>query len=100
MIGKPITSEEFQGVLNREESKQEFRKQLEEELKGIKPGECLLYEVKEGMGALAGAFAEMSFSFFVDKIGGLKMIVEGSRAYVYREKMNSSEILIKGRKNP
>ncbi len=87
MIGKPVTSEEFQEVLNREERSQEFRKRVEDELKGIKPGECFLYEAKEGM----GTFAEMSFSFiissFVDKIGGLKMIIEGNRrTYVYREK--------------
>lgn len=82
MIGKPVPSDEFQKVLARQKNREEFRKQLEDELKGIKKGECLLYEVKEGTGTLA----EMSFSFFVDKIGGLKMITEGNRTYVYREK--------------
>ena len=86
MIGKPVTSEEFQEVLNKEKRSQEFRKRVEDELKDIKPGECLLYEAKEGM----GAFAEMSFSFIisslVDKIGGLKMITRGTLVYVYREK--------------
>lgn len=82
MIGKPVSSDEFQKVLDREKTRQEFRKQLEDELRGIKEGECLLYEAKKG----TGAFAEMSFSFFVEKIGGLKVITEGDRTYIYREK--------------
>ena len=82
MIGKPVSSDEFEKVLDREKTRQEFRKQLEDELRGIKKGECLIYEVKEGL----GTFAEMSFSLFVEKLGGLKMITEGDWTYIYREK--------------
>lgn len=80
-IGKPVTNDELSEVLDREKKREELREQLEEEMKAIKPGECLVYEAKEGMGSLAS----FGLSLFVDKLG-LKMITEGDKAYIYREK--------------
>lgn len=81
MIGRPIAREELQEVLDREKDREGLRKQLEAELKGIKKGECLVYEVK----GRAGASAEIALSLFISKIAGLKMITEGDRTYIYRE---------------
>ena len=82
MRGKPVSGEELQKVLDREKSREEGRKQLEAELKAIKPGECLLYEARTEMGILGN----LGLSLFIGKIKGLKMITEGDKTYIYREK--------------
>ena len=81
MIGRPATGDELKKVLDGEKNREEFRNQLEDELKAIKPGECLVYEVK----GRTGASTEIALSLFISKIG-LKMITEGDRTYIYREK--------------
>lgn len=81
MIGRPVTSNELQEVLDREKKREERREQLEEELKAVKPGECLVYEARAGTGSLAS----FGLSLFVDRLG-LKMVAEGDKAYIYREK--------------
>ena len=81
MIGKRIMRQELQEVLSRERKREEDKEQFENELKGIKPGECLLYEVEKGMGNIA----KLSFSLLIEKIGGLKMITEDDRIYIYKE---------------
>lgn len=81
MIGKPVTGDELKKVLDGEKDREEFRERLEEELKAIKKGECLVYEV----GGRRGASTEITLSLFISKIG-LKMITEGDRTYIYREK--------------
>ncbi len=82
MIGKPVLPDELKEVLGREESRKERRKQFELELKTIRPDECLLYESKVGVGSLAG----LALASFVAEIDGLKMITEGDKTYIYREK--------------
>ena len=57
-------------------------KQMEEELKALKPGECLVYESRPE----APLWASVGQSPLVDKIKGLKSIKEGNRTYVYRAK--------------
>jgi len=82
MIGKPVSGEELRKVLEREKSREEGRKQLEAELKAIKPGECLLYETRTEMGILGN----LGLSLFVGQIKGLKMVTEGDRTYIHRER--------------
>lgn len=81
MIGKPVTGNELLEVLDREKKREGFKEQLEDELKGIKPGECLVYGIKVGMGGIAG----LALSFWVDRIG-LKMVTEGDKTYIYKVK--------------
>lgn len=82
MIGKPVPHSELQEVLRRQPKGGEFIEQLREELKALKPDECLLYEASPGVPWWVNA----GLSYIVDKIKGLKMVKEGSRVYVYREK--------------
>lgn len=81
MIGRPVTNNELQEVIEGEKKREKWRERLEEELKAIKPGECLFYEARVGMGSLAS----FGLSLFVDKLG-LKMVTKGDKAYIYREK--------------
>lgn len=82
MIGKPVSGDELKKVLDGEKDREEFRKRFEAELKAIKPGECLLYESKVGR----GSFTNLGVSLFIGQIKGLKMITEGDKTYIYREK--------------
>ncbi len=82
MIGKPVSGDELQKVLDREKSREEGRKQLVAELKAIKPGECLLYEARTEMGILG----DLALSLIVGQIKGLKTITEGDKTYIYRAK--------------
>ena len=82
MIGKPVSADELEKVLDRQAARDKFVKQVEEELKAIKPGECLLYE----SGPQAPLWASVGLALLVDRIKGLKVIKEENRAYVYREK--------------
>lgn len=82
MIGKPVTVDELQKVLDRQAARDRFVKQIEEELGAIKPGECLLYESKPG----APLWASIGLSLLVEKVKGLKVIGEDNQTYIYREK--------------
>jgi len=81
MIGKPVSGDELEKVLARQAERNRFVKQMEDELKAIKPGECLLYE----SGPESPLWASVGLALLVDKNKGLKMIQEGKCAYVYRE---------------
>ena len=82
MIGKPVSGDEFQKVLEKQRARDKFAEELEAELKAIQPGECLLYEARKGI----GDFASIGFSLLVGRIKGLKITTEDERTYVYREK--------------
>lgn len=82
IVGKPITGDRLQELLDGEKNREKLRRQLETELKGIKKGEGLSYEV----GGRAGASVEIALAHFVEKVAGLKMITEDDRTYIYREK--------------
>lgn len=81
MIGKKVSSEELQKVLNKQAERTKLREQLKAELKGIQKGECLVYEAKEGMGAIQ----ELVLSAFASEIRGLKTITEDNLTYIYKE---------------
>ncbi len=82
MIGKPISSDEFGKVLERQTSRDKFVKQMEEELEAIKPGECLLYEAILG----APLWVSVGLAILVGRVKGLKVIEDKNCTYVYREK--------------
>ncbi|GAH81603.1 unnamed protein product, partial [marine sediment metagenome] len=44
MIGKAVSGEELQKLLDRQAERDNFVKQVEEELKALKVGECQVYE--------------------------------------------------------
>ena len=82
MIGKPVSADEVAKVLARQAERDRFVKQLEDELKALKPGECLLYEYQPE----APLWASIGLGLIVDRIKGLKEIREENLVYVYREK--------------
>jgi len=82
MIGKPVSGDELKKVLDRQAERERLVKQMEEELKALKVGECLVYESNPE----APLWADVGLSLLVDKIKGLKRIKEGNHNYVYREK--------------
>ena len=82
MIGKPVSGDELKKVLDRQAERDRLVKQMEEELKALKPGECLVYESKPE----SPLWADVGLSLLVDKIKGLKRIKEGTHNYVYRAK--------------
>ena len=81
MIGKQVLWSELQKALDREREAVNFWKQLEEELKNIGKGECLRYECKEG----GSIISQMVLKYQIGKLKGLKLVIEGNYAYVYRE---------------
>ena len=79
-IGRPVATNEFQKVLNRQAERDKFVKQVEAELKAIKPGECLAYESDPRVPLWAG----IGLHLLIDKIKGLEIIQEENHAYIYR----------------
>ena len=82
MIGKPVSGDELKKVLDRQAERDKYVKQVEEELKVLKPGECLLYEPRPGV----PLWADVGLALLVDRIKDLKRIKEGNYTYIYREK--------------
>lgn len=82
MIGKSVSGDELEKVLERQATRDKFVKQIEEEIKAIKPGECLLYE----SGPEAPLWASVGLALLVDRIKGVKVIKEENCVYVYRGK--------------
>ncbi|MBA7557339.1 hypothetical protein ES705_50087 [subsurface metagenome] len=80
MIGKPVSGEELKKVLDQQAERDKFVKQVEEELKALKPGECLFYESRPE----APLWINVGLALLVDKIKGLKSIKVENRTYVYR----------------
>jgi len=82
MIGKPVSGDELKKVLDGQAERDKFVKQVEEELKTLKPGECRVYESRPE----APLWASVGLSLLVDKIKGLKSIKVGNCTYIYRAK--------------
>ena len=82
MIGKPVSGEELKKVLDRQAERDKFVKQIEQELKALKPGECRVYESRPE----APLWINLGLALLVDKTKGLKSIKVENRTYVYREK--------------
>ena len=82
MISKPVSGDELKKVLDRQAERDKFVKQVEEELKALKPGECRVYESRPE----APLWASVGLSLLVDKIKGLKSIKVENHTYIYREK--------------
>ncbi len=78
MIGKPVPKEEFKELLVEETRKVEIVKELNKELKALKPGECLVYETKEGAESTMGLSIRLSSK-------DLKLITRPGKVYAYRE---------------
>jgi len=82
MIGKPVSGEELKKVLDQQAERDKFVKQVEEELKALKPGECLVYESRPEM----PLWINVGLASVVNKIKGLKSIKVENRTYIYRAK--------------
>lgn len=82
MIGKPVSGDELKAVFHRQAERDEFVKQMEEELKAIKPGGCLLYESNPQ----APLWVDIGLALLIDRVKGLETIKEPGRVYVYRSK--------------
>lgn len=82
MIGKPVSGEELKKVLDTQAARDKFVKQVEEELKALKPGECRVYESRPE----APLWINVGLALLVDKTKRLKSIKVENRTYVYREK--------------
>lgn len=80
MIGKPVTIEEFRKLFREEKRKGELIEELNEELKALKPGECLVYEAKIGMESV------LSLVLTLSHIKNLKLIDRPGKVYAYKEK--------------
>lgn len=78
MIGKLVPGEEFKKLLMEETRRDEFAEELKKELKALKPGECLVYETKEG------AESSMSFSLCLT-VKNLKLITRLGKVYAYKK---------------
>ncbi len=82
MIGRRVSGEELQKVLDQQAERDKFVKQVEEELKALKPGECRVYESRPE----APLWASVGLALRVAKIKGLKSIKVENRTYIYRAK--------------
>ena len=80
MIGKPVPKEEFRKLFAEEKRKDELISELYKELKVLKPGECLVYETKEGTESALSLV--LSFS----PIKNLKLIDRPGKVYAYKER--------------
>lgn len=78
MIGKKVPKEMVDAILEEEKRKDGLVKELKEELKALKPGECLVYETRAGMETALS----LSLSLSVKK---LKLIVRPGKVYAYKE---------------
>ncbi len=81
MIGIPVSADEFGRLLARQAERDKFAKQMEDELKAIKPGKCLLYASRPD----TPLWVRVAFNLLFNRIKGLTMIEEDNRTYVYRE---------------
>ncbi len=80
MIGKHVPRDELEKLLAEEKRKDDHVKELNRELMALKPGECLVYETREG--------AESALELSLGLVHGehLKLIVRPGKVYAYKEK--------------
>lgn len=81
MIGRQVPKEELEKILGEEAQRDEILEQVKTELREIKPGECLAYEAKQGLGAAQ----DLSLSLIIRSIPKVKLATKGDMSYVYRE---------------
>ena len=81
MIGKPVSDDELLEVLRKQRVREIFTEDLEEELKGIKQGQCLQYEVLE----VPNPLLIICLTLIASTIKGLRVITEERSIYVYKE---------------
>ncbi len=79
MIGEKVPREQLVEILLEEKRKDNRVKDLGEELKTLKPGQCLVYDAKAGMAPLLGLSIDMFH------IRDLKLIVRPDKVYAYKE---------------
>ena len=79
MIGKPVLKVKFKELLMEETRKDEIANELKKELKALKPGECLVYETKEGMESILSLSLGLSAR-------NLKLITRPGKVYAYKER--------------
>lgn len=82
MIGKPVSIVELARALASQAERYKLMKQLGNELKAIKPGECLFYEVRPE----TPLWADIGFHLAVCRVKGLKIVRVDNGIYVYRGK--------------
>jgi len=79
MIGEPVPKEKLDELLAEEKKKDVLIDELKGELKALKPGECLVYETKEGMESILSLGLGLS-------VKNLKLITRPSKVYAYKER--------------
>lgn len=79
MIGKPVPKEQLEELLAEEKEKSGFLREINKELKALKPGECLVYEAKVGMEST------MSLVLTLSHIEHLRLIERPGKVYAYKE---------------
>lgn len=79
MIGKLVPKEELEELLAEEKKKDGLIEELNEELRALKPGECLVYEAKVGMESI------LSLVLTLSHIKKLKLIDRLGKVYAYKE---------------
>lgn len=79
MIGKPVLKEKLEELIVEEKKKDGLIKELNKELKALKPGECLVYEAKVGMESA------LSLVLALSHIKNLKLIDRPGKVYAYKE---------------
>jgi len=80
MIGEKVPREQLEKLLVEEKEKSEFLKELNKELKALKPGECLVYETKEGTESLLGLALRLT------PVKHLELIVRPGKVYACKER--------------
>ena len=81
MIGKIVSIDEIQPLLDKKEQRGEFEAQLRAEVGAIKKGQCLRYECKEGESSIQKAALQLLLIDFK----GLELAASGNFAYIYRK---------------
>lgn len=79
MIGKRVPWGELEELLVEETRKDRLVKEINEELKALKPGECLVYEAKVGTESI------LSLVLTLSHIRNLKLIDRPGKVYAYKE---------------
>ena len=78
MIGEKVPEELVEAILEEEKRKDGLAKELKEELKALKPGECLVYETRVGMESALSLSLGLS-------VKHLKLITRPGKVYAYKE---------------
>ena len=80
MFGIKVSKEELEKLLTEERGKAELARGLDEEIKGMKVGECFLYKTNEGGENVA------SFAFTFSHYKNIEVYTRPGKVYVYKTK--------------